>query len=439
MRARRFARAAVWTMAAVAGGSAARAQTPPEGPPLRLADLQQAALAADPRGRQVQLHGQQAELRRQNIEAEWRPAISVVGLTQIQSDAPTSPIAVGGQPLFAAPKDTYDISVRVDQRILDPSNAPRLAVEHAQAAEAQARVRTALFTLKLEVNDAFFGALLLQQQDRALAAAITDLEGRLRETATRAREGAALGADAAAVEATLLQRRQEQADVLARRRTALTRLAELTGQPVSAGQELVVPDLGAAVTAARASLDRTRARPEYEQFQRTRERIDQQGQAVTADAKPRLSVFARAGYAKPGLDFISNTFEAYGLAGVQLQWKPVTWGSTGREREALALQQQIVAADEAAFTRGLQRTIAGDLDTIDRLDAALALDDQIVNLRESVERTTGTRFREGVVTAADYLDRTTELLGARVAQASHRVELAQAGARLLTTLGLEVR
>ena len=83
--------------------------------------------------------------------------------------------------------------------------------------------------------------------------------------------------------------------------------------------------------------------------------------------------------------------------------------------------------------------IESDLATIDRLREALALDDRIVMLREQVERSTQARFQEGVVTASEYLDRSTELLQARFARAGHQVELAQASARLLTTLGLEVR
>ena len=42
------------------------------------------------------------------------------------------------------------------------------------------------------------------------------------------------------------------------------------------------------------------------------------------------------------------------------------------------------------------------------------------------------------MTAADYVARESELLQARYAQTSHQVELAQARARLLTTLGVEV-
>jgi outer membrane protein TolC len=49
------------------------------------------------------------------------------------------------------------------------------------------------------------------------------------------------------------------------------------------------------------------------------------------------------------------------------------------------------------------------------------------------------RLTEGVITASDYIDRETERLAAEFDRARHRVELAQARARVLTTLGLEVK
>ncbi|HEY6214903.1 MAG TPA: TolC family protein, partial [Vicinamibacterales bacterium] len=145
------------------------------------------------------------------------------------------------------------------------------------------------------------------------------------------------------------------------------------------------------------------------------------------------------GYGRPGLNFISDQFETYGVGGIQLQWKAWTWGAAGRERDALSLQQQIVDAEQAAFARGLGEAVEGDLATIDRLHDTLASDDRIVELRELIDRTTRARLDEGVVTAADYLDRNAELLQARYNRVGHQVELAQAGARFLTTLGIEVK
>ena len=145
---------------------------------------------------------------------ERLPSISALGQSQYQSDVPHAPFnGPDGQPVFAAPKFTYDASLRVDQRLFDAAIQPRLELSARQLAESQARVRTALFALRQEVNDAFFAAALLQEQLGALTATLDDLAARLRETETRVREGAALPGDAAAIEATLLQQRQ-QADAL---------------------------------------------------------------------------------------------------------------------------------------------------------------------------------------------------------------------------------
>ena len=48
------------------------------------------------------------------------------------------------------------------------------------------------------------------------------------------------------------------------------------------------------------------------------------------------------------------------------------------------------------------------------------------------------KLREGVVTAAESVDRDSDVLSARLARIQHRVQLAQARANLLTTLGVEV-
>jgi outer membrane protein TolC len=353
---------------------------------------------------------------------------------------PTAPFTLAnGQPLFAPPKGTFDASFRIDQRLFDATLRPRAAVEQAQLAESQARVRATLFGLRQQVNDLFFAAALLQQQQGTLGATIADLETRLRETTARVREGAALAGDAAAVEATLLQRRQDEALLRANRHAALARLAALTGRDISDDAELALPRLDAAVAEARRALDGLRARPEYEQFQRARDRVARQQEVAVATERPNLGAFARVGYGKPGLNFISDQFEPYGLAGIQVQWKAWTWGAANREREALAIQQQILDADQAAFTKGIREAILNDLATIDRLQDTLATDERIIALREEVDRSLKVRFDEHVVTASEYLDRNAELLQARYARASHQTELAQASARLLTTLGLEVR
>jgi outer membrane protein TolC len=193
------------------------------------------------------------------------------------------------------------------------------------------------------------------------------------------------------------------------------------------------------VAAARAAADTLRARPEFAGFAARRERLARQADAVGAGTRPRLNAYARAGYGRPGLNFLSDRFQAYWLGGVQVQWAPFDWGRTGRDREALAVERALADADEAAFRAQLARATRGDLAAMDRLARAIAVDDSIIALRAEVLREATARYREGAITTAEYVARESELLAARRTQAVHRVELARARASYLTTLGLEVR
>ena len=408
--------------------------------PLQLGALQREASAADARTREIDLLSQQTALRLRGIDVERLPSVSALGQSQVASDAATAPFNTpAGQPAFAAPKFTYDASLRVDQRLYDAGLQPRRDLARADLAESQARVRAALFALRQDVNDAFFAAALLQEQLGALTATLDDLEGRLSEMTKRVRAGAALPAEAAAIEATLLQQRQQADALRSSRGAALARLSVLTGRAIASDAVTALPETTDRLSQARETLFGGRARPEYEQFDRARDRVARQQAVAKAADRPQLSAFGRGGFGRPGLNFASDRPEAYALAGVQLQWKAWTWGTADRERDILALQQTIVSAEEAAFTSTLRRATQTDLAAIDHLEAALPTDDRIVSLREGIDRTARVRLDEGVITASEYLDRHAEWLTAQFERARHRVELAQARARVLTTLGLEVQ
>lgn len=427
-------------LACIALASAsAHAQTPASDS-LRLGALHTGAMRRDPRAREVALLAAQSRLRQRNVDAEQRPSLSVEGQAQYQSDVARIPIVLpGGVSPQVPPHDTYDARVVAQQRLYDPTRSTRRAMEDAQLADAQARLRVTLTGVRQNVNDLFFAALRAQSQVSETELAITDLEAQRAVAAARVREGNALPSEELTLRAEVLRRRQSVAELIASRRATLEVLADLTGSSLDTAAVLGESDLAAEVSRARAGPSDVRARAEYEQFASTRALLARQEDARSAQDKPRVSAFGRAGYGRPGLNPLNDKFDAYWLSGVQLQWSPWTWGTTDRDRQVLLLQRQIVSAEEQQFTDALRRGTAQDLASIGRLSATLGADDEIVALRESILTETRVRFAEGVVTSAEYVDRQTDVLSARTSRALHRVELAQARARFLTTLGLEVR
>jgi outer membrane protein TolC len=417
----------------------AGAQSAPARDTVGYRELLAAATSADPRQRQLGLHESETQLRLRSIAAERLPSLALDGQAQYQSQVTKIAIPLPGVSLPSPSNDTYDAHLSAQQSLLDPTLDARRAVERARLAESQAATRGTLFGLRQELTEAFFTASSLQQRIAETDAAIADLDARLRETVARYRAGAALRGDTASLAASLAERRQDRLALASDRSGALARLSLLTGRSISDTTVLAAPSTESLVREAARALDTLRVRPEYEQFAATRERLAQQSRLVAAQELPRVSAFGRLGYGRPGLNLLSRDFQTYWVTGVQLHWAPFNWGTSDRDREQLALEREIVATNEAAFNRGLTRSVQPTLATIARLDSTIALDEGVIALREQVARESQAQLREGVITAAVYVDRSTELLVARLRRVQHRVALEQARVTLLNTLGVEVR
>lgn len=395
-----------------------------------------AVRSTDPRVAQLALARAQADLRLRSISAERLPSVRLSAQGQYQSDV----ISLSGSlpadsPIsFPTPaRDSYDARIDVRQPLIDPTIGSRRAVERAALAESEARVEVALHALRAEAIEAFFAAALAAERRDAVDAAIASLEAALRTASARVREGTALRSEAAELRAERLRRRQEADEASADRVAALAILAELTGLAIPADAVTNVRAL-----ASGAALPDSIRRPEVELFERSRQRLALRERALAAADRPRIAAFGRVGYGRPGLNLLGDEFGGWWLGGLQLEWAPRLWGSEKRERELLRIESEIVASEEAAFRGSVRRAAARDDAAIDRLARALEIDDEIVQLREEVERETRLRFEEGVVTSAELVDRTGDVLSARIARAAHMVELARARARYLNLLGQEV-
>ena len=401
---------------------------------LHLSTLERAAMAADPRAAQVALQRARTALRLRSLAAERMPALEVDGQGQYQSAVTAVPVRLPNLSIPTPPHDTYDAYLRAQERLFDPTLAPRRAVERAQLAQSEAQIGTTLYGLRQQVDDAFFTAISLTSRTDELNAAITDLQAQLAVARERVRAGAALAGEADAIEAQLLARGEDVRAAAADRQAALAVLGDLTGRPIGAREVLALPgvDSAAPLPSVDASM---RERPEYTAFARTRDLLRAQEAVITAQEQPRVSAFGRFGYGRPGLDMLSDRFQSYWLAGIQVQWTPFTWGTSARDREALEVQRRMTSADEAAFTASLRRALVRDSAAVARLAGTLATDDRIIALREQVLTEARAQFREGVITAAQYVDRETDLLQAHLDRAAHRVALARARAEMATIIG----
>jgi outer membrane protein TolC len=406
---------------------------------LGLERLQAEALRSDPRTAQRALLRSATDLRLDVIRADRLPQLELNGQATHQSDVTRPRFGVPGISLPDFPKDRWQSTLDVQQRLYDGGDvARRRDLEEARHAESEAALDVALYQLRSEVNSAFFAAFLFEKRAAEYDALVADLDARLAAVRARVEAGTALGRDAAEIEAERVRAELQGDEARASRRASLAVLADLVGRPVDTTAVLVLPagepereqpiDLAAAAA--------LRRRPEFEQLRRSRERLDREIAYTTAENRPRIYAFGQAGVGLPGLDQFRTSSDAFWQAGVRVQWRPWTWRSAGRRAAALRHQQEIVGTEEASLGRSLARAVATDREDIDRLRDALASDERVVALRTEVERQSQAQYDEGAITTPEYVEARTDVLEARLTLERHRVELAQARARYLTTLGL---
>lgn len=411
-------------------------QNPPD--TLRLDALRAAAAVHDPRSVQAAFLEQAGRYRLESIGAGRLPRFGITGRATVQSDIPSIPVDLPGQTIPEPPLEQARIQAEVDWTLYDGGRIGRqIDVEQARLLESTAGVSVNLYAIREATTDVYFGTLLLQSQDQALELAARDLEAQCELIRRQAEHGTALPADVAALEAEVIGIQQRIEEVEADRRASLAMLADLTGVQVDSSDVLVLPDLEDVVAFPPAEEHEAIGRPELVQFARRAERLLAEAEAVEARTHPEVSLFGHAGVGRPSpFDLFDDEFRPYALAGVRLRWSLFDWGQAHREAQALRIQAEVTALEKDAFVASLMRRIAKDRFAIERLEDARPRDERAVELRAEVLRVARRQLEEGVLLSAAYVDRLTNLLDARLTKERHRIELAQARARLLSTLGL---
>jgi len=415
-------------------GRAAQAQDT-----LSLGRLQETALRTDPRAAQRELLRAATDLRLGVIAADRLPQVAFNGQATHQSDVTRPTFGVPGFALPDFPKNRWQTTLDLEQRLYDGGDvARRRDLEEARHAESEAALDASLYQLRSDVNSAFFSAFLFQKRAEEYAALVTDLDARLAAVRARVEAGTALGRDAAEIEAERMRAGLQRDEARASRRASLAILSDLVGHPLDTAAVLVLPTAEPELThpADLAAVAALRRRPEFDQLRLSRARLDREIAYTAVENRPRIFAFGQAGVGTPGLDQFRTSADAFWQAGIKVEWRPWTWHSAGRKAAAYRLQEDIVATEERALGRSLARAVETDLEDIGRLKAALADDERIVALRTEVERQARAQYDERAITTPDYVETRTDVLEARLTLERHRVELAQARSRYLTTLGI---
>ncbi|MCB0519403.1 MAG: TolC family protein, partial [Saprospiraceae bacterium] len=306
----------------------------------------------------------------------------------------------------------------------------RKTLEQAKLAVDRQSVAVELNKLKDQVNQYYFGALLLQEQGKILEVTQKDLEARAQQLEAGVRHGVVLESELKKVQVQQLSIRSNIAAVESDHRSMLAVLGSLTGQELDENVALELPSSQSAVHSLQLQ------RPEIALFDLQKQQVLASSDLISANWKPKASVFATTGVGYPDpLNVFDDRISPYFIGGVQFSWKILDWKQADRERQQLTVQSQLIDNQKRSFEQTIENLDGKFREDISKIENQIASDEEIAKLQGEILQQLSSQLEHGVITATDYLLQSNAELQARLSAQSRKVQLAQVEAAWRTLKG----
>lgn len=397
-----------------------------------LKDCYKTAYENYPNAKQKSYYKSINSLRLNNIGVNYLPQISFKGQVSYQSEVTQLEI---NNPMFQVPvlnKDQYKVSMDVRQLLFDGGNTSSLKItESKQVAVDEQKVEVDLFTLKQKINDLYFAVLLLQEKKKVNELLVSDLKSRIAETESRIKNETMTVNNLYILQAQMLQTEQEIQNIENDKLGSLKMLSELIGSKISEPSVLSKPELQQITYDNDFSF-----RPEYKLFDFQKDQLNSYTDVVNSRVIPKISAFGQAGFGRPGLNMLDNSFKPFYMVGVNIAWNPVNWNSDNNEKQIYQINQKIVDSQKETFVKNIKVVLEKYKSDIGKYEDLIRKDEELISLREKIVATTYSQLQNGTITSTVYLTELNNKTQSQLMLESHKVQLLQAKINYLTTKGI---
>lgn len=382
-----------------------------------------------PAVKQKELVRQTAGISVENLQKGFLPQFSISGQATYQSDVTSVPISVPGFSIEAPNKDQYKLVADVNQLIFDGGlTREQKAVQQLNAKVEDQKVEVELYKVRERINQLFLSILYLDEQLKQVDLVKKDIETGIKKVEAQVQNGVAFKSNLNMLKAELLKAGQRSIEITTSRKGLVAALALFVGQELN--DQLILEQPVAPVTVAGQI-----ARPELALYNEQEKLIGQQDKLIHAKNQPRASLFAQAGYGRPGLNMLKNDFAFYSIGGLRFNWSLGGLYTKKKEREQVQISKRVVEVQKETFLLNTNAQLKQQQAEIDKLQELIRTDDEIIGLRKTVTEAARAQLENGVITANDYLKEVNAEDQSRQSMITHRVQLLQAQINYQTIAG----
>ncbi len=366
-------------------------------------------------------------LQEENAKSLWMPGVSIDGSASYQSEVITLPFSLPGAEVPEIPKDQYNFSLNLSQRLYDGGYARNQRLLAAASNDvSQAENQVTLYQIREVIEELFFAILLQQENLKVVQLYVKELDNQNQKAEVSFENGILLQSTLHQIKKERLITLQKQSDLLIRIESLKTVLEDWIGEPINS---LEYPQISNEINQIN--------RPEIQLFQVQRDLLLTQSELIQSRTLPQVSAFARAGLGQPNpLNFFETEFDSYYLVGARLQWQFWDWGNNKRETQILESQSLIISRQEEQFNRRINNEVIKQQGEIERLQLIVDTDLELLDLQNEIVDESRQQVDLGTLSQSDFLTTLTEQQQLELSANIHRIELEKAKVRLNNITGM---
>ena len=373
----------------------------------------------------------------EEINRGWWPRIGLSAQANLQNIVPAFPgilqnmLAQNGFELKGMGKLQYKVAAELNQTIWDggASKAQR-AIERASLAESKAALDVELYAIRSQVENIYFGILLIQEQMKQTESTIELLFANLQRLESMVRNGTAMQSDADMIEAQWLTLKQSMADARNAMKGYRDVLSVYIGEELGE-QILICPE-------AEMPQSAESERPELILFDKRVENNMAHMKAIDTSVMPHIGFFTQAYYGYPGYNYfesMTNRNLSFNImAGVRLSWNVESLYTKDSKRRKLMLSSDMINADKEKFIFNSRIQSAREKSEIEAIRDVIKEDSRIVKLRQNVRHSAESQLKNGIIDATALLSKINDENQAKLNSAYHNIQLIQNIYKLKNTL-----
>lgn len=349
-----------------------------------------------------------------NASKAWLPKVSVAAGAVAMTDL-TEKMATGAATDIS--NEIYGAMLQVNQTIYDGgTTAARKRVTRAEADVEKGRLDVTMYDINSRVEEIFFGILTIDEKLKQIQLLQNDLELSMRTVNGMINGGLANLSDKDAIKVEQLKASQQESSLTTSRDAYVRMLAAFTGKDMPSSTQFEKPS--DTITPSYGTI--TNRRPELEYYSARLRLLDEQRHTLDTKLRPQISFFGAAVYHNRINDLLKNGTLA---AGVTLSWNIGALYTRKNDIRNIETQKLQTESQRETFLLNTRMQNENSYGNINGLKKQIALDDEIITLRENIRQTTEKKVENGTETVNELLRHINSVSEARQAKTMHEIAL----------------